>query len=196
VPVDQRPRLLVFGESMGSFGGEAPFRGVSDLRAHTNGVLWVGPPNSNVLWQRYTDRREPGTTEVLPVYDGGGTVRFAATAADLHRPASPWRWPRVVFLQHASDPITWWSPGLLVSRPDWLEEPRGRDVAPEMQWWPFVTFWQLTADMVNANGAPPGHGHNYGTAPVDAWATIAPPSNWTIDDTARLRTLLEAPRPI
>ena len=33
----------------------------------------------------------------------------------------------MLFLQHASDPIVWWSEDLLFNRPDWLREPPGRD---------------------------------------------------------------------
>lgn len=191
LPAHERPQLLVFGESMGSFGGEAAFRGVPDIRARSDGVLWVGPPNSNALWSELTAQREEGTREALPVYGQGDTVRFAATAVDLEQPAARWARPRVRYLQHASDPVTWWSPGLLVDSPDWLEEERGPDVEPGVRWWPFVTFWQVTADMVNATKVPPGDGHSYGTAPAAAWAAIAPPPGWTDDDTARLRALLE-----
>jgi len=38
--------------------------------------------------------------------------------SDLRRPAAPWTVPRLVYLQHASDPIVWWSPELLVRKPD------------------------------------------------------------------------------
>jgi uncharacterized membrane protein len=85
----------------------------------------------------------------------------------------------VVYLQHPSDPIVWWSPNLMLSRPDWLEEERGDDVLPSTRWYPFVTFWQVTADMAFSTGVPGGHGHNYGTQPVKAWAVIAAPAGWT-----------------
>jgi uncharacterized membrane protein len=187
LPDEQRPQLLVFGESMGSFGGEAAFRDEADLRARTDGVLWVGPPNSNVLWSQFTRHRERGTSEAHPIYADGRVVRFASAAGDLHYPPTHWTRPRIVFLQNASDPITWWSPGLLVARPDWLAERRAGDVDPGMRWLPFVTFWQVTADMVNAMDVPPGHGHQFGTAPADAWAAIAPPRGWTSAETQRLR---------
>ena len=73
-------------------------------------------------------RRDPGTPEVEPRYDNGRTVRFcqATDAADIARTREPpWEGTRVLFLQHASDPIVWWSPYLLFSRPDWLVEPPG-----------------------------------------------------------------------
>ena len=36
----------------------------------------------------------------------------------------------ILYLQHASDPVVWWSPDLIVSRPDWLSEPPGPDRLP------------------------------------------------------------------
>ncbi|WP_127503104.1 alpha/beta hydrolase [Actinoplanes solisilvae] len=193
MPVGQRPKLLVFGESLGSFGSEAAFSGGGDIRNRVDGMLLVGPPYSNELWREFTRDREPGTTEVLPEYEQGRMIRFAADpAVDLARPsASTWAYPRVVYLQHPSDPITWWSPRLAVSRPDWLEEQRGGDVLPAMRWYPFVTWCQVTADMAGSNEVPAGHGHNFGAAPVVAWAEIAPPPNWTIERTSALTELIE-----
>ena len=96
----------------------------------------------------------------------------------------------MVYLQHASDPIVWWSPHLLLHRPDWLAEPRGADVDPSMRWIPWVTFWQVTADMVFSTGVPAGHGHVYKQEYVDAWAAVTQPPDWTPDDTTRLRELI------
>ncbi|MEN3540072.1 alpha/beta-hydrolase family protein [Microbispora sp. ZYX-F-249] len=44
-----------------------------------------------------------------PVYRDGETVRFANRPSDLDVPASPWKRPRVVYLQHPSDPNVWWT---------------------------------------------------------------------------------------
>jgi uncharacterized membrane protein len=191
LPAGQRPKLLVFGESLGSFGAESAFSGVDDIRNRVDGMLLVGPPNRNELWRQYVADRDPASPEILPAYEHGATVRFAADpATDLGRPAAPWERPRVVYLQHPSDPIVWWTPKLLFSRPDWLAEPRGGDVLPSMRWLPFVTFWQVTADMAFSTGVPGGHGHSYGTAPVAAWAAIVPPPGWTAERTTELtRTL-------
>jgi len=191
-PAGARPRLLVFGESLGSFGGEGAFSGLDDIRRRADGVLWSGPTNANQLWSRLEAHRDDGSSEVLPVYQDGDTVRFAADAADLQNPPSTWRHPRLVYLQHASDPITWWSPKLLVRRPDWLVERRGRDVPGAMRWYPLVTFFQVTADLWSANHTPTGHGHYFGAETVAAWAAIAPPDGWTAADTARLSGLVDA----
>jgi uncharacterized membrane protein len=186
----QRPKLLVFGESLGSFGAESAFSGSDDMRQRTDGMLLLGPPNSNSLWSEYVERRDHGTREVLPTYQQGATVRFGWAPDDLDTPATYWDRPRVVYLQHPSDPIVWWSWSLALRRPDWLQEPRGADVLPEMRWYPFVTFWQTTADMVFSLGVPAGHGHNYGSQPVAAWAAIAPPDGWTVDRTAALDAIV------
>ena len=67
-PPDARPRLYVFGESLGSFGGETAFSGEFDLRNRTSGALFVGPPNFNPLYRAFVDDRDPGSREVEPVY--------------------------------------------------------------------------------------------------------------------------------
>jgi uncharacterized membrane protein len=194
LPREQRPKLLIFGESLGSFGAEAAFSGPDDIRNRTDGMLLIGPPNGNQLWGELVTDREQGSSEVLPVYERGSTVRFAAVPADLDRPDTVWENPRVVYLQYPSDPITWWSPRLMVRRPDWLAEPRGSDVLPSMRWFPFVTFWQVSADMAFANGVPAGHGHNFGSLPVAAWARIAPPDGWTAERTTALTGLMSSDR--
>ncbi|WP_073266204.1 alpha/beta hydrolase [Cryptosporangium aurantiacum] len=189
--VGKRPKLLLFGESLGSFGAESAFSGADDIRNRVDGMLLVGPPNRNELWRQFVADRDPGSTEILPSYENGATIRFARDpATDLDRPASAWSTPRVAYLQHASDPIVWWSPRLMLSRPDWLREPRGADVSTDIHWYPFVTFWQVTADMAFSTGVPAGHGHSYGSEPVPAWADIAPPDNWTAQRTAELTDLI------
>lgn len=190
LPPDDRPKVLIYGESLGSQGSESAFTSLADIRARTDGVLWVGPPNSNEIWSAIVARRDPGTPAVQPVYASGLVVRFAGDRSDLNEPPTPWEHPRVLYLQHASDPIVWWSPDLLFSRPDWLVEPRGSDVSPAMSWYPVVTFWQVTADLVNSQSVPDGHGHNYNDLILDGWVAVAAPEGWTDADTERVRNVL------
>ncbi|MFF2552937.1 alpha/beta hydrolase [Nocardia sp. NPDC058058] len=190
-PPEARPKLLVYGESLGSQGSESAFDGLADLRSKVDGALWVGPPNSNRLWEQFNSRRDPGTREVDPIYADGLTVRFAATAADLEKPSPDWRHPRIAYLMHPSDPIVWWSSDLIFSQPDWLSEPRGADVSSQMRWWPFVTFWQVAADLTNAQGVSDGHGHRYGSLVLDGWAAIAAPPGWTPELSEKIRTQIE-----
>jgi uncharacterized membrane protein len=190
LPPGARPKLYVFGESLGTFGGEAAFSGLADIQNRTDGVLWAGPPNFNELTRSIVADRDQGSPEWRPVVDDGRTVRFADEAADLSRPPGPWGEPRLVYLQNASDPIVWWSPKLIFGHPDWLRGERGPDVSQGMVWLPLVTFWQVTADMAFATGVPDGHGHSYRADYVDGWAAVAQPPGWTDADTARLRPVV------
>ncbi len=186
-PPRDRARLVVSGESLGSFGAEAAFRDLPDLAARTDGALFVGPTGDNVLWREITDGRDPASQEILPVYGDGRIVRFADRAADWDRPSRSWVAPRIGYLQHPNDPITWWTWSLAVHRPDWLEEPRGRDVLQSTTWIPFVTMLQVGADQFVANAVPPGQGHDFGQEPVSAWARILPSPGWTPARTLGLR---------
>lgn len=175
LPEGQRPELYLFGESLGTTQGEGAFTGVRDITRQVDGVLWVGPPNSNELWASISLRRDPGSREVAPEFGGGTTVRFAENsqhiAGMLHDDA-PWNRPRVLFIQHATDPIVWWSPRLLYEQPDWLKESPGLGRHPSMSWQPLVTFWQVTLDMANSVSVPTYYGHNYGTEVLDGLAAI------------------------
>jgi uncharacterized membrane protein len=192
---DRRPKLVLYGESLGSMGGQGAFGWLPDIaRMGFSSVLWVGPPNASPLWRAITVRRDPGTPEVEPRYDNGRTVRFSegTNTAEIAADTSQlWEGTRVLFLQHPSDPIVWWSEDLLFNRPDWLREPPGRDRTASMRWYPIVTFWQVAADMTNAVSVPGGHGHNYGDYVLDGWAAVVPPDGWTPEDTERIRLALE-----
>jgi uncharacterized membrane protein len=191
LPEDSRPRLLVFGESLGSFGGETAFSGEQDLRNRTSGTVFAGPPNFNTLFREFTDNRDPGSLEAAPIYRDGRTVRFDDHPGPPIEPASvAWNGPRVLYLQHPSDPIVWWSPRLLLTEPDWLREPRGHDVLGAVRWFPFITFWQITADLPFATEVPGGHGHKYTTEYVDAFATVLQPPDWTEAKAASLRDIV------
>lgn len=195
-PAATRPKLLVMGESLGTRAGEGAFAGLPDIRDKVDGVVWLGPPRANPIHSAITDRRDLGTPEVLPTYTDGLIVRFT----DGRRPltgedgsgGAEWLAPHIVYVQHPSDPVVWWSTELMLRQPDWLREAPGRDRSPAMAWYPFVTFWQVTADLANAAGVPDGHGHNYGTAVVDAFAAVLPPAGWTPADTERVRMAVMA----
>lgn len=190
MPAGRRPALVVFGESLGSFGGEAAFSGTEDIRDRASGVFWVGPTNSNALWSRFTAEREPGSPPWRPVYQGGQTVRFGDSPGDFYPPAPGWDRPRVIYLQNATDPIVWWSWRLAFHRPDWLRGAHPPGVSPAMRWYPLVTFWQVSADLALATEVPAGHGHTYGMLQgAGAWASILPPPGWSTERAAELAAL-------
>jgi uncharacterized membrane protein len=191
LPPDRRPRLFVAGESLGSFGGEAAFSGEYDMHNRTSGIVFAGPPNFNTLFREFTDNRDPGSPEIQPVYQDGRIVRFADDPTTAIPPGNqPWEGSRVLYLMHPSDPIVWWSPHLIFSPPDWLSEPHGSDVLSSMVWIPFVTFWQVTADLPFSTGVPAGHGHKYTSEYVDAWNAVLRPVGITGQDLANLRNIV------
>jgi uncharacterized membrane protein len=195
MPPGHRPRLFVAGESLGSFGGEAAFTGENDIANRTNGALFAGPPNFNTLFREFSDHRDAGSPEVQPIYQDGRIVRFANdTTTGIPPPGRPWEGSRVLYMMHPSDPIVWWSPHLIFSQPDWISEPPGKDVLKTMFWMPFITFWQVTADLPFATGVPDGHGHRYSAEYVDGWNAVMRPAGMTSQDLASLRKIISGVR--
>jgi uncharacterized membrane protein len=192
LPPDRRPKLALYGESLGSMAGQAAFGYLPDIeKMGFSSVLWIGPPNASPLWHAITVRRDPGTLQIEPRYDNGRTVRFSLGPDVASVAAPPWRGTRVLFMQHASDPVVWWSSDLLFERPEWLVEPPGPDRTASMHWIPIITFWQVGFDLTQAGSMPGGHGHNYGTSVLDGWVAVAAPDGWTSGDTERVRRSLE-----
>ena len=162
------------------------------MTTRITGALFAGPPNITQPWGELTDHRVTGSPERLPVYGDGTVVRFAASAADLRLQDGSLTHPSVVYLQHASDPIVWWSPRLIWQKPAWLSESRGSDVVQQVHWYPFVTFWQISCDLTVGLDPPAGHGHHYGPEVPTAWSAILHPPEWTAADTMALTALQTA----
>jgi len=185
-PADQRPKLIVTGESLGAYGSQGAFGSLADVQTRADGAVWAGTPNFTSLWRTLTDDRLAGSPEQRPSIDGCAAVCFVTAADDLPASARP----SVVYLQHVNDPIVWWSPSLLFDRPAWLAEPAlpGRTVA--MTWIPLVTFWQVTMDIIFSTDMPAGSGHTYTLDYANAFAAVTQPPGWTPAETAHLRALL------
>lgn len=188
---EHRPQLVLYGQSLGSFGQEAAFENFEEVVKLTDGALWVGPPRANRHWQSLMSRREAGSPIWRPVVDGGRTVRFGPDLESWLAISEPWPQPRVVYLQHPSDPITWLSLDMLVRRPEWLDAPRGQDVSRWMPFMPVITFLQVGVDLAVGTSVPLGHGHKFGSDQSDAWASILPPDGWGTNDTSRLRDAVD-----
>jgi uncharacterized membrane protein len=191
LPQGHRPRLFMAGESLGTFGGEAAFTGDQSMANLTSGVLFAGPPNFNTLFREFSDHRAAGSPEIQPVYQDGRIVRFASDPGkDIPPNGQPWNGTRVLYMMHPSDPIVWWSPHLIFSPPDWISETPGTDVLKGMFWMPFVTFWQVTADLPFSTGVPAGHGHKYTSEYVDGWNAVLRPASITSGQLASLRNII------
>lgn len=173
MPSTDRPRLVTYGLSLGAHGAQAVFESLDDVRARTDGALFVGSPASSSLWQTLQATRDEGSPAWQPVLDEGERVRWMSQPGDTELLPGPWTEPRVLYLQHATDPITWLSTDLLWSAPEWLEpEQRGPDVSPSMRWIPVVTGLQVTIDMLMGTTPPARHGHNFGDVMVDGWRAV------------------------
>ena len=129
-----------------------------------------------------TEHRNPGSPAWLPRFRDGSFVRFMNQNGDTGPADAPWGPMRIVYLQYASDPITFFDYRDFYRRPAWMDAPRGPDVSPELRWYPVVSMLQLALDMAVATTTPMGYGHVF--APehyVDAWLAVTDPQGWSAD---------------
>lgn len=173
----RRPKIYVTGESLGSFGAQAAFETPAQMLARVDGALWIGTPGFTGLLGQLTRSRHRGSPQIAPVVDNARHVRFATNPTDLvtdlyGRELGEWHFPRVVYAQHASDPVVWWNTQLAWSMPDWIGEHAGRDVSPHLRWHWLITCGQVLCDLPLAESAPSGHGHSYHRELIPAWRAI------------------------
>ena len=187
LPADQRPRLFLWGLSLGSLNSDRSFDLFDIIDEPFSGALWSGPPFRHRTWQRATAQRDAGSPAWLPTFRSGSVVRFTNQFSSEALAEDGWGDFRMVFLQHGSDPIVFFSPGSAWREPSWMRSPRAPDVSPDLRWFPVVTMLQLAADMV-VGTAPPGFGHEYAAADyIDAWWALTEAPGWTETDISRLK---------
>ena len=194
LPETERPRIYVFGLSLGSFGAESILTSIDIVNSPIAGALFAGPPFLNELRNEVVDGRDEGSPAWRPIYESGRTVRFTGRENALDLPSGEWGPTRIVYLLHASDPVTFFSPSLAFREPEWLEDgERGPDVSERMNWVPVVSMWQVGADVGAASLVPEGFGHLYGPSEyLDAWIGLIQPTDWDADDSNRLADYLDA----
>jgi uncharacterized membrane protein len=192
LPRKDRPKLIAYGLSLGSFAGQSAFASPVDMASRTDGALWLGSPSFSEPHGQIEADRDEGSPQWRPIYQDGQTVRFGPSADAFAGPASGWPQPRVAYLQHANDPVVWWDPHLILERPDWLVEPPGPNRSDEMRWIPFVTFLQVTVDQFFGTSVPDLQGHNYGGTMVDAWQAVVPADGWTSTELDNLQQLIDS----
>lgn len=162
VPEGERPRVLVFGESLGAWSGSDVImhQGIAGFDHYgIENALWFGLPGL-ARWSR-TGMRE-GRNALTPQGTVGAFDRFEQyeKLSNSEKDAL-----RAVIVDHDNDPISQMSLRLAVKRPIWLNgEPR-RNVPEGMRWQPIITFIQVLVDAMNAMVTVPGEyksfGHDY-----------------------------------
>lgn len=190
LPHETRPELYLFGLSLGALGSEASGDIITLLADPIDGALWSGPPFASTTWASVTKRRNPGSPYWRPEIRNGSLMRFTTQNGFSPNETADWGPLRVVYLQHASDPMVFFSTDLAFHRPDWLGEgeARGPDVSPYFKWYPLTTFLQVSFDVPMATSVPAGFGHTYAPAGyIDAWLEVAEPEGWSEVDTERLK---------
>ncbi|WP_050526058.1 alpha/beta hydrolase [Pseudorhodobacter aquimaris] len=191
LPKDARPRLYVFGLSLGAWSSMHGTDLFVLLDDPINGALWAGPPFPSVRWQNVVASRNADSRYVAPVLGDGQLVRFASHDKDVGGPDG-WGDMRIVYLQYPSDPIVFFTTSAAFRAPQWMKEPRAADISPDMRFTPVVTQLQLAVDMLLANTAPEGHGHAYYAADyIGPWVAVTAPTGWTAQDTTRLIALCD-----
>ena len=162
MPPGKRPKVLVFGESLGAWSSSdvVMYQGIKGFDHYgIDRALWFGLPGL-AKWSRNGMAR--GASDLVPEGTVGVFDRHEQLAAldDAARQRL-----RAVVLMHDNDPIGALSPDLLVKRPPWLDRERGRGVPDGMGWAPLITFWQTGVDAMNAMVTVPGEfgsfGHDY-----------------------------------
>lgn len=195
LPKETRPKLYLHGLSLGALNSQKSSDLYDVLADPFQGALWSGPPFASPTWRMATNGRVDGTPQWLPRFRDSSVIRFADQYQTAKMPNASWGPMRIVYLQYASDPITFFETSSLYRRPEWMNQPRGRDISSSFRWFPLVTFLQLTLDVAAATTAPIGYGHVY--APehyIDAWMEVTTPQGWSEDELQRLKMFFKARR--
>jgi uncharacterized membrane protein len=160
---ERRPRIVLFGESLGAQTLLDTYRNRSVTalhRDHVHASLFLGTPAATRFaheWRRDPDRVDPEGAMIEVDSFGEFTSASITGSAARH-----------VLLTHHDDPIPVFSPELLVRQPSWLVQPpelRPPGVPRSSRWRPGTTFVLTGVDLLNAMNVVPGHftrrGHDY-----------------------------------
>lgn len=191
LPKDSRPKLYLFGLSLGAMNGDLAADFYDMIGDPYQGALWVGPPFTTRSWNAVVAGRAEGSPVWAPQFRDGSLIRFL-TQGQMAEQAG-WGPLRIVYLQYASDPIVMFRTDMIWRQPAWMAEPRGADVSPGLVWVPVVTLLQLLFDMMTATTTPVGHGHVYAAGDyLNGWLAVLGPGLWEAEGLARLRAALVA----
>ncbi len=163
IPKEKRPKVLVFGESLGSWASSdvVMHQGIAGFDHYgIDHALWFGLVGL-AKWSK-TGMRQ-GSSDLVPP----GTVEAFDSFGEYEKLSEEERKGlRAVIVDHDNDPIAQMSFRWAVKRPPWLDgTERGRNVPEGMPWVPLITFVQIMVDAMNAMRTVPGQfksfGHDY-----------------------------------
>lgn len=193
LPKDSRPKLYLFGLSLGSHGSETSPPVHAWLGASFDGAVWAGPPFRNPIWRAIQRDRDEGSPPWRPTFEDGSNFRVIGHGDSASDAPADWGRIRIVYIAYPSDAIVFFEESMFYRRPEWMVPPRGEDVSPLLQWFPIITALQVGIDMMFAAGVPPKHGHNYAAADyLEAWTAVTAPEQWTDEDARRLTAKMES----
>ncbi len=162
-PADQRPTVVMFGESLGAWSSQDAFidQGTPGLiDAGIDYAIWIGTPmESKWKEQVLRDVRPDVDRSLLGVFNNIGEWEAL--------PDSERERIRYVMITHYNDGVAVFGPGLVVQAPEWLGDPDTRPprVPKSQRWIPITTFIQALIDNKNAARVEPGvfdaDGHDY-----------------------------------
>jgi len=194
LPPSQRPRVWLFGESLGAYGGQGALAGQSPAEVvqpgGIDGAVWVGSPYTASLWADWRENRAGGPIW-QPEIDQGAVAQAFIEAEELTDPPARWQGRRIALVAHPNDPVVWWNGSLVVWPAEWLRDPLGPGVDPALRWWPIATFWRVGLDLARAATTPPGSGHLYPESTADAMGAVLTPDSWNSDVALRLDAALD-----
>jgi uncharacterized membrane protein len=193
LPKDSRPKLYLFGLSLGSLGSEASPPVYAWLGDSFDGAVWAGPPFRNRIWRAIQRDRNEGSPPWRPTFENGSNFRVIGHGDSARDASADWGRVRIVYIAYPSDAIAFFEESMFYRQPEWMAPPRGEDVSPLLQWFPIVTALQVGVDMMFAAGVPPGHGHDYAAGDyMEAWTAVTAPEHWTDGDARRLTAKMKS----
>ncbi len=192
LPRDQRPRLFLFGLSLGSLNSDLASDAYSVLGDPFEGALWAGPPFASRTWAQVTVTRQKGSPAWLPQPRHPAVFRFfnAEDRSEIEAPG--WGPVKIAWLQYPSDAITFFETSMWRRQPDWMKQPRGPGVSAALTWMPGISFIQLAFDMMTATTVPKGRGHVYAARDYAAgWRALTSPEGFGEGEMQKLETWLD-----
>lgn len=192
LPKNERPRLFLFGLSLGALNSDLASDAFDIVGDPYDGAFWVGPPFASRTWREVTSGHREGSPWWLPEPRRRNLFRFMTNADKSQLAEEDWGTMRILYLQYPSDPIVFFERDSWRRRPPWLSQPRAPDVSDQLAWIPGVTFLQLLFDMMTATTVPKGLGHVYAAADyLDGWLALTAPEGWPDERVAALRRWLD-----